>query len=108
MKKNKEMQSGSCKSKLQNDRDVIKGRLGLVIDSYCKRCQKLLKQKVLLEKIGYETAMVFVNTSLETALDKIDKEKEVSQIRLYKAIMQQSEKTWVNYKLHLVDKTFLL
>ena len=39
--------------------------------------KKLLQQKVLLEKLGYETAMVFVNTSLETALDR-NRERERS------------------------------
>ena len=48
----------------------IKGRLGLVIDSTARDVKNILKQKVLLEEIGYETAMVFVNTSLETALDR--------------------------------------
>ena len=48
----------------------IKGRLGLVIDSTARDIKKIIKQKVLLEQLGYETAMVFVNTSLETALDR--------------------------------------
>ena len=47
----------------------VKGRLGLVIDSTARDVKKVLKQKMLLDKLGYETAMVFVNTSLETALD---------------------------------------
>lgn len=49
---------------------LVKGRMGLVIDSTARDVKKLLQQKVLLEKLGYETAMVFVNTSLETALDR--------------------------------------
>jgi predicted kinase len=48
----------------------VKGRLGLVIDSTARDVKKVLKQKMLLDKLGYETAMVFVNTSLETALDR--------------------------------------
>jgi len=49
---------------------LVKGRLGLVIDSTARDIKKLLVQKKLLEQLGYETAMVFVNTSLETALDR--------------------------------------
>ena len=49
---------------------LVKGRMGLVIDSTARDVKKLLQQKLLLEKLGYETAMVFVNTSLETALDR--------------------------------------
>ena len=48
----------------------VKGRLGLVIDSTARDVKKILRQKRLLEQLGYETAMVFVNTSLETALDR--------------------------------------
>ena len=48
----------------------IKGRLGLVIDSTARDVTNIIKQKKLLQDLGYETAMVFVNTSLETALDR--------------------------------------
>jgi len=48
----------------------VKGRLGLVIDSTARDIKKIIKQKILLEQLGYECAMVFVNTSLETALDR--------------------------------------
>jgi len=48
----------------------IKGRLGIVIDSTARDVKGIIKQKKLLQNLGYETAMVFVNTSLETALDR--------------------------------------
>ena len=48
----------------------IKGRLGLVIDSTARDVKNIVKQRKLLQDLGYETAMVFVNTSLETALDR--------------------------------------
>ena len=48
----------------------LKGRLGLVIDSTARDVSNIVKQKKLLQDLGYETAMVFVNTSLETALDR--------------------------------------
>ena len=50
------------------------GRLGLVIDSTGRDAAKILRQKNLMEQLGYETAMVFVNTDLETAI-KRDKER---------------------------------
>ena len=46
----------------------LKGRLGLVIDGTGKDYDKIKKQKIELERLGYETAMIFVNTDLETAL----------------------------------------
>ena len=48
----------------------LKGRLGIVIDSTARDVKGVIKQRKLLQDLGYETAMVFVNTSLETALDR--------------------------------------
>ena len=47
---------------------AIDGRLGLVIDGTGKEYSKVTRESNLLRELGYETAMVFVNTSLETAL----------------------------------------
>lgn len=48
----------------------MKGRLGLVIDGTGKDYDKIKKQKDKLEAMGYETAMIFVNTDLDTALNR--------------------------------------
>ena len=45
----------------------LKGRLGLVIDGTGKDTDKLKKQAVTLKKLGYDVAMIFVNTDLATA-----------------------------------------
>lgn len=45
----------------------LKGRLGLVIDGTGKDYEKIKKQSVELRRLGYDTAMLFVNTDLETA-----------------------------------------
>ena len=44
------------------------GRLGLVIDGTGSNSVKLLKQKTMLESLGYECAMVYVNLSLEGSI----------------------------------------
>lgn len=46
------------------------GRLGLIIDGTAKDVDKMAKLKTELEAIGYQTMMVFVNTSLKTALQR--------------------------------------
>lgn len=46
---------------------AVHGRLGLVIDGTGKDFGKIEKQAEKLKKIGYEVAMIFVNTSLDTA-----------------------------------------
>lgn len=46
------------------------GRMGLLIDGTAKNPEKMQKVKEELESLGYETAMIFVNTSLETSLNR--------------------------------------
>lgn len=48
----------------------LAGRLGLVIDGTGREYDKISKQKAELEKLGYETAMIMVNTSLQTAVGR--------------------------------------
>ena len=55
----------------------IKGRLGLVIDGTGKDLSTIRKQAKMLEQIGYDTAMIFVNTDLDTAIER-DKNRERS------------------------------
>ena len=47
---------------------AIQGRLGILIDGTGHVYDKVAKQAVMLQQLGYETSMVFVNTSLEVAL----------------------------------------
>ena len=51
----------------------IKGRLGLVIDGTGRDYDKIKEQKALLELLGYDCYMVFVNTTLEVALERNSK-----------------------------------
>lgn len=48
----------------------LAGRLGLLIDGTGKDFEKIKGLKSKLESIGYETAMVFVNADLPTALQR--------------------------------------
>lgn len=48
----------------------INGRLGLVVDGTGKNYAKIKTQAESLKKIGYDIAMIFVNTDLETALKR--------------------------------------
>ena len=52
----------------QRKSGFLTGRLGLVIDGTGKNYDKIKKQKIEIEKLGYETAMIFVNTNLDTAV----------------------------------------
>ena len=48
----------------------INGRLGLIIDGTAKNLLKLTNQKQSLEAVGYSTYLIFVNTSLDIALQQ--------------------------------------
>ena len=48
----------------------INGRLGLIIDGTAKNPAKLSIQKKSLEDVGYSTYLIFVNTSLDIALQQ--------------------------------------
>ena len=50
--------------------NYLEGRLGLIIDGTGAKSDKLLRQKGHLEELGYDTYMVFVNTSLDVALER--------------------------------------
>ena len=48
----------------------VGGRLGLIIDGTGKDYDKIAKQSIQLRQLGYDTHMIFVNTSLDTALER--------------------------------------
>tara|TARA_B100001996_G_scaffold352660_2_gene313507 strand:- start:622 stop:1284 length:663 start_codon:yes stop_codon:yes gene_type:complete len=50
--------------------NYIEGRLGLVIDGTGKNYDKITKQARDLQQLGYDTHMIFVNTSLDVALER--------------------------------------
>ena len=47
---------------------AVRGRLGIIIDGTGHKYDKIVGPSAMLEQLGYETTMVFVNTSLEVAL----------------------------------------
>ena len=48
--------------------NYVEGRIGLIIDGTGKDYDKIVKQSIQLRQLGYDTHMIFVNTSLDTAL----------------------------------------
>mgnify|MGYP003113119378 FL=1 len=53
----------------------VKGRLGLVIDGTGKDLDKIKKQSISLQALGYDTMMILVNTTLEVAIQR-DSERD--------------------------------
>ena len=50
--------------------NYLDGRLGLIIDGTGRQSGKILRQKASLEELGYDTYMIFVNTSIDVALQR--------------------------------------
>ena len=50
--------------------NFLEGRLGVIIDGTGKDYDKISGQKAKLDNLGYDTYMIFVNTSLDTALER--------------------------------------
>lgn len=71
--------------RLQNN--YLTGRLGQVIDGTGKDYDKIKGQRQLYRDLGYDTYMVFVNTSLEVALER-------NRARSRKLADDQVEKMW--------------
>ena len=50
--------------------NYIEGRLGLIIDGTGREYDRISKQARELEGLGYDTHMIFVNTSIDVALER--------------------------------------
>jgi shikimate kinase len=70
----------------QMDR-YIQGRLGIVIDATGRDYGIISRQKSLLQMLGYDCYMIFVNTSLEVALER-------NRIRTRRVPENITKKSW--------------
>jgi cytidylate kinase len=67
---------------------AIEGRLGLIIDSTGRNVAKIEHQNATMRYMGYDTFMVFVNTTLEVAMARNNERRR----RLPDAIVIQNHK----------------
>ena len=66
--------------------NYLNGRLGLIIDGTGKDYDKIATQATQLKQLGYDVHMIFVNTSLDTALERNAKETENLEIYGHKIL----------------------
>ena len=63
----------------KREKNYVEGRIGLIIDGTGKNYEKIAAQSIYLKRLGYDTHMIFVNTSLDTALKRnAERERRVS------------------------------
>ena len=58
--------------------NYLDGKLGIIVDGTGASSNALLTKKKMVEDLGYDTYMIFVETSLETALERNRNRKERS------------------------------
>jgi len=67
----RDVQRKRAKAITKSRRDnYVEGRIGLIIDGTGKDYDKIASQSKDLRQLGYDTHMIFVNTSLDTALQR--------------------------------------
>ena len=54
----------------KKEKNYVEGRIGLIIDGTGKDYDKIAAQSIYLKRLGYDTHMIFVNTSLDVALER--------------------------------------
>ena len=81
---------------------ALNGRLGIIVDGTGKDFDKIKKQSDELKRIGYETGMIFVNTDLETALQRNRDRKrtlpDADVEQMWKAVQNNIGKFQAYYK----------
>ena len=68
--KGQELRGKATETTAKKKEMYLKGRLGIVIDGTGKNANKMNQQRKELEKLGYDTAIIVVNTNLNTAVGR--------------------------------------
>ena len=87
----KEVVRGKAKAITARQKEgFVEGRLGMVIDGTGKDADKILYQKNMLDELGYDTYMIYVNTSIDVALkrnaDRARSLPEADVVKYWKAV----------------------
>lgn len=82
-----------AKTLTAKQRDLyIQGRLGLVIDGTGKDYEKIKRQAEKLKAIGYDVAMILVNTDLDTAISRDMKRPRTLGVSVVKKMWNDVQK----------------
>ena len=87
---------------------AIKGRLGILIDGTGHVYDKIARQASMLQQIGYETSMVFVNTSLEVALHRNEQRTRSVKPTLVKKSWQDVQNNMGKFQNYFGARNFFI
>ena len=82
----------------ERKKGYMKGKLGMIIDGTGHKYQKIKAHKKELEENGYDTYMVFVNTSLEVAQARNKERDRVLPEKIVKKSWTDTRKNLGGYK----------
>ena len=86
--------------------NYVKERIGLIIDGTGKEYAKIAKQSTDLKQIGYETHMIYVNTSLDVALARnAERERSVEEkeaVKLWHGVQRNLGKFSQHFRRNLI------
>jgi predicted ABC-type ATPase len=79
----------------------IDGRLGLLLDGTAANSQKILREKEILEDLGYDTMMIVANVPVEVALERNKARGERGKRRIPNVAVQRTcERLQQNFKMY--------
>ena len=89
-------------------RNYVEGRLGLVIDGTGKDLDKITNQASDLEQIGYDVYMIFVNTSLDVALENNQKRARTLKDSIVKDSWNAVQKNMGKFQNYFGSRNFII
>ena len=88
--------------------NYIEGRLGLIIDGTGKDYNKITKQASDLKNIGYDVHMIFVNTSLDVALENNRRRARTLKDSIVKDSWNQVQKNMGKFQRYFGGANFII
>ena len=86
----------------------VDGRLGIIIDGTGKDVGKISRQKQLLDQIGYDCYMIFVNTSLDIAQERNMKRKRKLQPKAVEEMWNAVQRNIGGFQRVFGTKNFII
>ena len=87
---------------------AVRGRLGIIIDGTGHKYDKIVGPAAMLQQLGYETSMVFVNTSLEVSLYRNEKRTRSVKPALVKKSWQDVQNNMGKFQNFFGASNFLI
>ena len=88
--------------------NYIAGRLGLVIDGTGKDFEKIKYQASMLRELGYETYMIFVNTSLDVAQERNQLRSRTVDPKLVEKLWNDVQRNIGKFQNYFGSKNFII